>query len=284
MRRVLPLVVLPLLSLALTGCLEVIERWTLDDRGGGRLDLVVTYDAALLAQVKSVVGERALVGLGSHDVPLTVKAWKPMLDGAPGVEVTTLEESLETGGWHRFHLALRFESLAAVARLEPFAGRRFLLEAPPAGSEGEARRARLVMDPFRHVPLVDPWLALRRGGAAADAEARADPDRRGWRERLGLDASRADLLTDLLEARTMGVRLACEIDLPGAIVEEAGEAGHRGRSTRIVLDRAALEDTQRNRALRIVWRAGDLDIVKGVDQIGDAPRPHLLPADLERAR
>lgn len=276
--------VLPLLALFLSGCLEVVERWTFDDRGGGKLDLVVTYDAALLAQVKSVVGERAFVGLGSRSVPLTVKAWKPVLDGAPGIEVTALEESLEAGGWHRFHLALRFESLAAVARLEPFVGRRFLLVEPPAGSEGEARRSTLALDPFRHIPLVDPWLALRAGAREADAEARDEPDHRGWRERLGLDASREALVSDLLEARTMGIRLACEVEVPGTILEEAGQPGSRSRGTRIVLDRAALEDARRDRSLRILWRVGDLTRVIGVDQPGDAPRPHLLPADLARAR
>lgn len=276
--------ILPLLALLLSGCLEVVERWTLDDRGGGTLDLVVTYDAALLAQVKSVVGQRAFVGLGSRSVPLTVKAWKPILDRAPGVEVKALEESVEAGGWHRFHVALRFESLAAVARLEPFAGRRFLLTEPPAGSDGEARRSTLVLDPFRHIALVDPWLALRAGGTEAEDEAREEPDHRDWRERLGLDASRADLVSDLLEARTMGIRLACEVELPGIILEEAGLPGSRGHGTRIVLDRAALEDVKRDRSLRIVWRAGDLAIVKGVDQPGDAPRPHLLPSDLAPAR
>ena len=269
--------------LVLPGCLEVVERWTLDDRGGGRLELTVLHDASLLRQVRSAAGERPLVACGAREVPLSAAVWREVLQGAEGIEVRALEEGVETGGWHRFHLELGFRSLADVARLEPFRARPFLLEGPPEGSEGDARRAHLRLEPFRRVPLVDPYLALLAAPAAPPA-APGVPAEAGWRERFGIAAEHVGLLTDLLDARLGGLRLECEVVLPGPVLLEAGLAGSRQRRARIVLDREALADPQRDRALDVVWRAGELDRVTPCAERGDAPRPRLRAQDAPRAR
>ncbi len=271
-------------GLASAGCLQVDERWVFDDRGGGGVELVIDHDAALLAQVRATIGERALATLGAREVPLTIDAWRDLLADAEGVEVLALEEGAieDGGGRRRFRLALRFEGIEHLARIEPFAARPWRLVGPDAGATGNARRARLEVHPFRRIPLIDPWLALRAGAKGADAASRDEPDARGILARLGIERDRAERLDAILAVRAREIRLACEVEVPGRLLEVAGERADSGTTARSDFDIAALADANRDRALRIAWRVGELDRVIPFESPGDDPRPRLSSTDAGR--
>ncbi len=261
---------LAVLTLGLTGCVQLEEDITLDADGSGTYDLKLVWDQALLRRMVDLVGPGAAASFRGRDLPLTLEAWRDGLAGVEGVTVRTLTLEEGEGGERTLRVHLRFRHVRDLFLWEPFARRSFAVRRVDGESEDGPPRAELVMAPLTRIPYLDPLaaaLAARRQPPSAETGGPRELDPPPF-ERLGISPRQAELAETLLRPQLARVRLAFRVRPPGALedVGATGEATQHGAL--FTWDFAALA-SDRPRALRLAWTPRPFDPIPEVDHVGD---------------
>lgn len=261
--RAAALLTVTLLSLA--GCTEVDEAWTFERDGSGTYEVRVRWNADLLARLRDVVGAQALAGFEGRAFPLRLEDWRESLAGLARVDLQTLEERTEPGGWHVLRAVLRFGRVEDVLRWELLARRSLRIDPPD-----DERRVRVAMTPFARLPWLDPL----RSALLAPTERGADEGPASPRDppplaRAGIDPAQAVLLERMLRPAVEQVRLNVTVTLAGRVRSASTPAtraeGSTARFTWAWSDLGA----GRPRGFEIVYVPGEFDAVPLVDHAGD---------------
>lgn len=251
--------------LTLAGCTEVEESWTFDRDGSGTCDVRVRWNADLLGRVRDIVGSRALEAFEGRAFPLRLEDWRESLAGLPQVDVKTLEESAEPGGWRALRAVVRFSRVEDVLRWELLARRSLRIDPPD-----DERRVRVTMTPFKRLPWLDPL----RSALLAPAPGGADPAQAAPRDppplaRAGIEPAQAVILERLLRPAVAEVRLHVTVTVAGRVRSASTPAtraeGSTARFTWAWDDLGA----GRPRGFEVVYVPGEFDAVPLVDHAGD---------------
>jgi len=252
-------------ALALSGCVEVTEKWNLESGGGGTYDLTVRWQADLWRRVADVLGERAMKRIHGAPFPMRAEEWRDGLKGLKGVEIQSLGSEEQEHGWRKLSVKLHFQKVADVFQWEVLSRRtaHFTVEKPK--EDDEERIGRLHMTPLIDVPVLDPLAALLNtidnpppAEAAGDGgDRRKDPPPL---ERLGIDRSDAELVGRMLKPELSKVKLRFELTVPGVILSRDGRRNaDKLLSTSFEFDFAALRNAETDRRLRCSWHVRPFD-------------------------
>ena len=259
MLRLLPLLLA--CAVLLTGCVEVEEAWTLDDKGGGTFDLRVRWDADLWRRVSEVLGPRVMGRLSGPSFPLRSAQWRDGLRHLKGVDILELEEGDAGDGRRQIATKLKFGHLRDLLAWEVLARRSTRVELE-AGKPGEPRHCRLRMQPLVRVPVLDPLAALLNAeekppAAAEGAAAPRDPPPL---DRLGLERAAAEMVWRMLKLPLAKAKLTFQFRAPGDVTHARGKgAGQARRSVDFSYDFASLRKAETDRSLDFTWRVLEFD-------------------------
>lgn len=261
--------VLALAVLALPGCVDVSETWTLARNGSGTYAARLRWNAGLLTAVRSEVGERVFDAFAGRAFPLRLEDWREGLRGLANLDVVRLEERVEVGGWRVLEAEVRFGRLEDLLRWEVLARRTLRVDPPD-----EDRRVRLTMEPFTRLPVLDPLLSALRAydeRPASDASPLASEraDETPWGA-LDLKPGVLAALERRLRPAVAEVRLNVEVQVAGT-VRSANSPAVRAEGS-VAAYRFTADDLApgRSRRLEIVYVPGEFDAVPLVDHEGDA--------------
>ena len=246
-----------LLGVLLTGCVEVEEQVTLGSAGGGTYELRLAWDADLVHRVNEVVGRRVARRFARGALPLDAVAWRESLEGCSGLRAERVEVEALDDGRRELRLRVAFERLEDLVAWEVF-GRRSI------EVEKIDDRARLRMKPLRRAPPLDrvlDALALWREAptrSAAGGLREASPA-----ERIGILPADGEVLAELLETELARARFVFRLDLPEPL-EKAPGAERDGRRATWRFGVEALGRQGSGGAIDLTWQPRAFDRVPRV--------------------
>ncbi|MHC5011053.1 MAG: hypothetical protein ACYTG6_08905, partial [Planctomycetota bacterium] len=248
--------------------------------GAGTYALRVRWHADLRRRLTAIVGPEAMARCEGRAFPLDAATWREGLEACENVVIEALEEVEAEGGWREISLRIRFTRLEDLLAWELLSRRTFDLRfvSRATGDEVTAERveegdhAELRMQPFTHLPVLDPLARALEALAAGDPRTPEASSRQEASpfDRWGVERARADRVQTILAPQLETVRLTVTVRPSGAVTHVGGVLVDTPDEAVFALDFDAIRRRE-DRAIRMRWRPRLLDRVVRIRQVGDAP-------------